>query len=319
MSHRHTLMAGAFCALALDAAASCGAAFCAVNTDWATQGSAGEPGARIDLRYEHIDLDQPRHGRDRVSVGQVPAHHDEVETRNRNWVATLDWALAPRWALSIALPWIDRDHHHIHNHRGEQLHDRWRLRGLGDARVVGRYALHSGGTDESPRAVGLSFGVKLPSGEYDRANEAGALAERTLQPGTGTTDAIVGAWWNGAAPLEGWAWFTRMEAQLPMNSRDAFKPGRQLQADAGVRRALGNSAALMLQANVLVKARDAGANAEPADSGQRALFVSPGISWNATRELQLYAFAQVPAYQKVNGVQLTADWSALAGVSLRFR
>jgi hypothetical protein len=32
----------------------------------------------------------------------------------------------------------------------------------------------------------------------------------------------------------------------------------------------------------------------------------------------VYTFAQVPLYQKVNGVQLTADWSAVVGVSWRF-
>ena len=48
------------------------------------------------------------------------------------------------------------------------------------------------------------------------------------------------------------------------------------------------------------------------------LFVSPGVSWNIGREGQVYAFLQVPLWQKVNGVQLTADWSALAGVSWRF-
>jgi len=318
MSYRHAVSAGALCALALDAAASCGAAFCVVNTDWATQGAWIEPGARLDLRYEHIDLDQPRHGRDRVAVGQISAHHDEVETRNRNWVATLDWGLTPAWALSLALPYVDRDHHHIHNHRGEQLHDRWSLRGVGDVRVSARYQLVASGAAEAPHALGLTFGVKLPTGERDQANAEGAVAERTLQPGTGTTDALIGAWWHGGAPLEGWSWFARAQAQLPLNTKDAFKPGRQGQIDTGVRRALGNSAAVMLQANFLMKARDSGDNAEPADSGQRALFVSPGLSWNVTRDVQAYAFVQVPVYQKVNGVQLTADWSALAGVSWRF-
>ncbi len=59
----------AFCGAALallatDAAASCGAAFCLVNTDWSAQGAWAESGARFDLRYETIDLDQPRRGRD---------------------------------------------------------------------------------------------------------------------------------------------------------------------------------------------------------------------------------------------------------------
>jgi hypothetical protein len=74
----------------------------------------------------------------------------------------------------------------------------------------------------------------------------------------------------------------------------------------------------MLQLNYHVKDRDSGANAEPDDSGQRALFLSPGVSWNFAKRAQLYAFVQVPLYQAVNGVQLTAAWSALAGVSFRF-
>jgi hypothetical protein len=74
----------------------------------------------------------------------------------------------------------------------------------------------------------------------------------------------------------------------------------------------------MLQLNYQAKGRDSGVNAEPEDSGQRAVYLSPGISWNLGRRTQLYAFAQVPLYQAVNGVQLTADYSFLVGVSSRF-
>jgi len=88
--------------------------------------------------------------------------------------------------------------------------------------------------------------------------------------------------------------------------------------DAGLRYAIGNNAAAMLQVNGNFRGRDSGANAEPDDSGQRQVFVSPGVSWNVTPDTQVYAFVQLPIYQAVNGVQLTADWSALAGVSFRF-
>ena len=33
---------------------------------------------------------------------------------------------------------------------------------------------------------------------------------------------------------------------------------------------------------------------------------------------QLYGFVQWPLYRRVNGVQLTADWSAVVGVNARF-
>ena len=319
MHPKGILLGAALCAAAFDAAASCGAAFCLVNTDWSAQGAWTDGGARFDLKYEFVDLDQPRSGRDRVGVGEIPRHHDEVETKNRNLVASVDWALSPGWGVSVTAPFVDRKHFHIHNHHGEALDERWDFRELGDVRVQARYQLSPRETDaEAPRSWGLTFGAKLPTGKYDVANAEGDAAERTLQPGTGTTDAILGAYWHGVAPLTGWSWFARAQAIVPLNSREEFKPGRQLQLDAGARYAVNSAVGLMLQANFQAKGRDSGANAEPEDSGQRALYVSPGISWNVSRDAQVYAFVQVPIHQSVNGVQLTADWSAVAGVSWRF-
>ena len=304
---------------ALPARASCGAAFCLVNTDWTTQGAWTEPGARLDLRHEFIDLDQPRHGRRRIGVGEVSAHHDEIETRNRNWVATVDWNLAPQWGVSIVLPYVDRDHEHIHNHRGERLLESWEFRGVGDVRVLGRYDFASAAPTDATHASawGVTLGVKLPTGDYKVANGEGARAERSLQPGTGTTDVVAGVHVHGAS-IHGWSWFARAQAQVAANTKAGYKPGEQLQLDVGARYALTDAVAALLQANFLAKGRDSGSEAEPESSGQRALFVSPGVSVNLSRAAQLYAFVQFPAWQRVNGVQLTADWSALAGVSLRF-
>lgn len=313
---RASVLGAALCGFAVSASASCGSAFCVVNTDWSAQQAWAESGARFDLRYEFIDLDQPRNGRDRVSVGQIPRDHDEVETKNRNGVAGFDWSLAPQWGLSVSIPYVDRDHLHVHN--PDRQVERWSFRGMGDVRAMGRYELLASADPAAPRSAGIAFGVKLPTGKYDVANADGELAERTLQPGTGTTDAIVGAYWHGAAPLSGWSWFARAQAVLPMNSRAGYKPGRQLQIDGGMRYAMTSAVGLMLQANYHAKDRDSGANAEPEDSGQRAVYLSPGVSWNVSRDAQLYAFVQAPVYQAVNGVQLTAAWSALAGVSFRF-
>ena len=301
-------------------AASCGAAFCVVNTDWSAQGAWTEAGGRVDLRYEYIDLDQPRQGSRRIGVGEVTRHHDEIRTRNHNWVAALDWNIGPRWGVTLTVPYVEREHSHIHNHAGERIFDAWHFRGLGDVRIQGRYDIASttAADTAASRVWGITLGMKLPTGKHDVGNAQSGQAERTLQPGTGTTDALVGAFWHGSAPLDGWSWFARAQASLPANSEDGYKPGRQLQMDAGIRHAVSPALALMLQANYIAKGRDSGANAEPADSGQRGLFVSPGASFNVSRSAQVYAFVQVPIRQSVNGVQLTADCSALAGVSLRF-
>ena len=318
MKSRNVILAAALAAAAFDASASCGSAFCLVNTDWSAQGAWTEGGARFDLKYETIDQDQPQAGTDKVGVGQIPRHHDEVSTKNRNIVASVDWNLTPLWGVSVSVPYVDRQHLHIHNHQGEKEEERWSFRELGDARVQARYILGQSGGVESPTQTGITFGVKLPTGKHDVANDDGEEAERTLQPGTGTTDALLGAYWHTARPLTGWSYFARASTVIPMNSRDEYKPGAQAYVDGGARYAINPNVAVMLQANAVWKGQDKGNNAEPEDSGQRALFVSPGVSWNVSKAAQVYAFVQVPVYQWVRGVQLTADWSAVAGVSLRF-
>ena len=59
-------------------------------------------------------------------------------------------------------------------------------------------------------------------------------------------------------------------------------------------------------------------NAEPDDSGGTSWFVSPGFSFAVTKDARIYAFHQLPIYQRVNGVQLTSRSASLVGVSFRF-
>jgi len=301
--------------------ATCGAAFCAVNTNWDSHGAWAEPGWRLDLRYERIDQDQPQAGSRKISVGEIRKHHDEVFTRNRNWLATLDYTVDADWGVSVSLPFVDRSHLHLHNHMGAQLPEAWDFRNAGDARVLARYRLSTFEEKEpEPRlgTIGLTFGLKLPSGKIDVRNGSGDLAEHSLQPGTGTTDALLGAYYAQMLPVKDLSWFVQGLLQVPLNSRDQFQPGRRLSVDAGLRYDLNESVGVMLQVNALYRGRDQGANAEPDDSGGTAGFVSPGISVGLTKDVRAYAFYQVPIHQHVNGVQLVSRNGAVIGLSARF-
>lgn len=316
---RILVLGAAVSCAAQGAAASCGSAFCLVNTDWSSQGAWTQSGPRLDLRFEAIDLDQPVHGTDRVAVGEIPRDHDEVSTRNRNLVATVSWAVGSDAALALSVPAVEREHRHIHHGEDGAESESWRFRELGDARIQAGYRFFDSAADPAaPRSAGAIVGLKLPTGRIDVRNGAGEEAERTLAPGTGTTDLIAGAYWHGAAPLDGWSWFSQVQVVLPLDARAGFRPGRQLHIDGGLRRAVGNDLGLMLQLNYDAKGRDSGENAEPEDSGHRQLFASPGVSYNVGRDAQAYAFVQLPLRQAMNGVQLVADWSAMAGVSVRF-
>ncbi len=300
--------------------ASCGSAFCSVNTNWDLQSARGEPGSVLDLRYESIKQDQPRSGSDKVAVGQVPRHHDEVFTKNRNWLGTFDYTFDAHWGLNVQAPLVEREHLHVHNHQGVQLPESWNFSALGDVRVLGRYNVsHAEPRDPPGQAfAGIQFGMKLPTGAFDVRNGDGELAERALQPGTGTTDALLGAYYVRALPAQELSWFAQAQFQAPINSRDEYKPGARLTADVGLRYDLTEGTSLLLQANFLARGRDSGVNAEPGDGGGRSVFVSPGASVALTRDIRVYGFLQLPLYQYVNGVQLTSDKAALLGASLRF-
>jgi hypothetical protein len=315
---RRLLMAALAAGMAGEAAASCGTAFCMVNTSWNVQGAWTEPGARLDLRFEYIDQDQPMSGSSKVGVGEIRKHHDEIRSVNRNTLATFDYAFNEAWGVSATLPLLDRDHAHIHNHMGAQLHDRWNFTEVGDLRVLGRRQWRS----ESLQAQRLDFyganlGLKLPTGRQDVRNANGDLAERTLQPGTGTTDVLAGGYFRRMLG-SGASWFFDALLQHPLNSHDEFRPGARASLDLGYRHEASDRLGLMLQLNLLHRRRDKGSAAEPEDSGGNAVFVSPGASYALSERFQGYAFLQLPLYQYVNGVQLTADWAVVAGLSARF-
>ncbi|HET8746423.1 MAG TPA: transporter [Ramlibacter sp.] len=308
----------AVAAVSLTAAAahaSCGSAFCSINTDWATDALGLAEGGVLDLRYEYINQDQPRTGSRRIGVGEIPGHHhDEVSTANRNLLATYSRGFASGWGYSVTLPIVDRKHFHIHNHQGGQLPERWDFREIGDLRVTGRYQQPVG---DGTSNAGVIFGLKLPTGRTGVSNDAGDEAERSLQPGSGTTDAIVGAFFHQQLSDTG-SWFAQVQLQHPLNKHDEFAPGTQLTADLGYARRLGERFSGLLQLNAVVKQRDRGAEAEPDDSGSRSYFLSPGVSYDLNDRMRIYAFYQHPLHQNVNGVQLTAKRAIAVGIATRF-
>lgn len=294
--------------------ASCGAGFCAVNTDWSVQGAWVEPGVRVDLRYEYVDQDQPRAGTRRVGVGEVPRHHDEIRTISRNLLLGVDATLTEHWGVSASLPVVQRSHQHIHNHHGNAIYNSWDFRELGDAQLLARY-------QSAPRlgnaVYGLRFGAKLPTGSTD-VSEAGEVAERSLQPGTGTVDAIVGAYMHRPFMTLPASWFAEVKYQRALDEDSGYRPGYEVTADLGGSYQLGARTRALLQLNYLERGQDAGAEAEPEDTGGRYVYLSPGLSFAPAEQVQVYGLVQLPLYQRVEGVQLTADWALAVGVSMRF-
>ncbi|WP_223264432.1 hypothetical protein [Sulfuriferula plumbiphila] len=296
--------------------ASCGAAFCTLNSDWGIQGAWEHSGTRLDLRYEWVRQGQLRSGTAKAAAAGIADTHDEVKTLNRNTIATLDHSLDSNWGIALRLPVVARKHEHIHNDpiNGAQP-ETWKFSALGDVQLLGLYRFDPGHT--SPASAGLRFGVKLPTGSIAQRNAGGELAERSLQPGSGSTDVVAGAFY-GAPGAPGGNWFSQIQWQHAVAIRDNYRPGDTVSLDAGYAQALTTRLQGLLQLNLRWKDRDSGSNAEPADSGGEYAHISPGLAFAVSKDTRLYGFVQLPLYQSVRGTQLTADWTAAAGVNVRF-
>ena len=286
--------------------ASCGSTFCTINTGETALGPWVKPGWRFDLHAEYIDQDTLRSGTKKVDPSGEPDEHDEIRTINRNLVALVDYSWTETWGVSVLLPWVNRYHKHIFNDPIEGPEpEKWDFSELGDMRVVGRYQFPN--QPDSDHFVGLRFGLKLPTGSTDVTNSEGELAERSLQPGTGTTDVVLGAYYSTPFGPDRTSWFVEAGVVAPLDSHDNFKPGIHTTFNVGLNYAFAEKVSASLQLNLSHKGRDSGAEAEPQDSGSDQAFISPGLSVEIGRTARLYGFVQFPIYQDVNGTQLTAD------------
>ena len=299
-------------------ALACSACGCTLNADWATQGLTSRTGVTADLRVDWFNQDDLRSGTGRVNRAALPLPNDEEiqqHTINRNATFTLDYGLDENWGVTLMLPWLDRRHTTIAE--GDTDISSSRSSSIGDVRVLARYM----GLSED-KDWGLQFGLKLPTGDshgvdFDAGPQQGQMVDRGLQPGTGSTDLLVGAFKFGALG-ETADWFGQALLQIPVASDRAFKPGVGANLTAGVRyRGLG-AVVPQMQFNSRIEKRETGSEADTPNSGATLVYFSPGATFNVSEKTSVYLFGQVPVYQRVNGMQLEPKWSLSAGVHAAF-
>jgi hypothetical protein len=178
-----------------------------------------------------------------------------------------------------------------------------RLTDLGDLEVMATY------TGFSPDlSTGLTFGVKLPTGNYTGPTGplGGSEFDRDSLPGTGSTDLIVGGYHAGRLTKDNrLSYFVQVKYQAAIMTRDAYRPGNELDAAAGVVYDFGQVGPLPKVAPVLqvlnsYRAHDSQANADPLNSGYERVLIAPGIDMRLNKHLRLFADIAVPVFQHTN-------------------
>ena len=316
--------------ISIQVQASCGSTSCSINTDWNEHG-ASRPGWSTDFRYSYSRADTLRSGSNKIVAEPTAAPYnagieaENLRTINQLLTASLDYSHDEHWGLMLQLPYVMRDHSHSIGNADPALvsTESFTANSLGDIKVVGRYRRDTGMDNQS--GLGIKFGMKLDTGRKDFLLNTGALpGEATLQPGNGSTDLILGAFWTQNTPGSAWSWFTQGTIQHSVSSAAQFRPGNQLNLDLGTHYAFSNALSGLLQLNAQWNDTDTGSAAAlspltgEASSGMKSVAITPGVSYAFTPATQLYSLLQLPVYQYVNGEQLTASYTFSLGISHHF-
>ena len=300
--------------------AGCGSASCPLNS----YRFLGQGSLQVGFSYEYINQDQVYVGSTKAFVGAIPGHHNEVQTINSRTVLQLQYGILDRLSLGFDVPFIHREHSHIQHDPGQDVWESWDFSGLGDVSLSSQIGVVLPSSEFGPH-LSIVAGVKLPTGIARARNGGGEEAEVTLQPGSGSTDGIVGVSYRqalisvptvsgefSALPL-----IVGMTYQMNGSGTHGWRFGNSLVASLGTAYQFTPRMNLLLQCNGRFQEfADVGTTDEPRENtGGTWLFASPGMSVQLTDRFSAYSYVQVPFYQNVHGIQQTARFNLQFGIS----
>ena len=311
------------------ACASCG---CTLSADWENLSLSRSSGLKIDLRYDYLNQNELRSGTGTISAAAASqivhqGEPQEVEryTRNQYLTATIDYSATPAWGIDLQIPYVFRNHStlgtasngSIPGAGGGQYDSD--TSNLGDLKLISRFqgfnARHN---------FGLLFGLKFPTGSHTETGTSTdptapdpVPIDRGLQPGTGSTDIIAGAYYTDALD-KNWDYFLQGLYQTAIATQDDYRPGDGVNLNAGIRFLDFKNLIPQMQLNARHVEHDSGGNADLFSTGGTLLYLSPGVVVPVTRKASVYGFVQVPLFQDVRGVQLAPEYTVSIGVRMSF-
>lgn len=304
------------------ACATCG---CTLNPDAAT-GYSTTQGWRISLEYDYIHQDRLRSGTH--SAATVPDGNElERETLNRYVTLGIHYAPSSKWSVQLYAPYVVRTHSTYGEFDSTQPLPELsssRSASLGDLRLIVNYQGLL-----ATRNLGIQFGVKLPTGQYGTAIKfnggpaAGEPLDASLQPGTGSTDLILGAYYYVPISQDfdlvaNGQFQSAIKHHMDQPGND-FRPGNATTLNIGLRYEHNPRVTPQFQVNLLRKSPDQGALADVQSTAGTVIYLSPGISMAVTRRLQVFGFMQIPVYSNLYGYQLFPRYTASVGASYAFQ
>jgi len=273
-------------------------------------------GGMVWVQYDYQDQNINWNGHGRAPAAFNP--DKKIETNF--YTPGIQYMFNRSWGIQAELPIADRFFETTGGATGHDIiHSTWTA--MGDLRVEGIYT----GFFED-QSAGVTFGLKLPTGNYTHNNPYGDV-DRDSEIGTGSTDLLLGGFYRHTLSRKfNLDWFGQVLLDLPFicssDSSGTYRPGAELDSALGVYYTglrLGHvRISPLAQVLASVRRQDSGsAAAMPVASGYQRILLSPGVEFDF-HPFMVYTDVELPVYQNTNGDQLTGSFLVKASISYRF-
>ncbi|MDP9085101.1 MAG: transporter [Pseudomonadota bacterium] len=319
-----TAVVGVFLATAPLFSWACATCGCTLSSDSA-MGYSADAGWRLSVEYDYQHQDQLRQGT-RTASGVPDGNELERETLSRYFTVDLHYSPTADWNIDLKVPYVQRTHSTYGAYDSTaplaQLSSS-RSSSVGDIKLIGSYqgilAQHN---------LGMQLGVKLPTGRYgtsipfNSGPADGTPLDASLQPGSGSTDLILGAYFYQAISrsfnvIINGQFQGAVKQKLDQPGHD-YRPGNAATLNVGLRYDLNPRWVPQLQLNLLHKSADRGALADIPDTAGTVAYLSPGLTARVLPKLHVFGFVQLPIYSNLDGYQLFAQFTVSVGASYGF-
>ncbi|MGA2175218.1 MAG: transporter [Verrucomicrobiota bacterium] len=229
----------------------------------------------------------------------------DKEIRTDFTMLGLQYMFNRSWGVQVELPYDVRYFQTTGGASGSDIvSTKWGA--FGDLRLEGIYAGFS-----PDMSAGVTFGVKLPTGDFSR-NDAYGDIDRDSELGTGSTDLLLGGFYRHTlnSVAHGLYWFAQAKLDVPTLIQAHYRPGVELDTALGLYYqgwSLGKVRITpVAQVIPCERTSDTGsAAASPVASGYQRILLSPGIEFHL-HPVKVYADVEFPVYEHTTGDQLVA-------------
>jgi hypothetical protein len=200
-------------------------------------------------------------------------------------------------------------------------------RAIGDLSLLGRYTLFSRHTLDATTLVAGVLGVKLRSGDTDRYGDQGEYLDAHLQPGTGSTDLLLGVSVNHA--IGRYAVSANVLASIAGKGETgdvSHQFGNTINYDVtgkyrvspDVAGASPNALFVSLGVNGEYRKREKLDGVTVTDSGGQTVYLTPGVQYQMAAHWTFEATWQYAVYHDLNEMQLGENYKLFGSATYLF-